>query len=356
MVSGQSVPSYAPARVGSTGTSSVTRFVWSGDQILWENKEAQGSYASEAGGRVSYVHAGGIDRPLAIWKQGVGTIVTHQNWRGQFAMGTYTSGQPSDCRQYPPSGCVPVNWPGWATTAWHEKMGQAPTTGYEHYWLGSLAVGMRDASGQIYKRNRYYDPQTGQFTQPDPIGLAGGLNAYGFAEGDPVSYSDPYGLSVCCPWGSGLSGTQVMEIVRRVGQKVAPAQPFIETAFEASLALFPLGGGASVLSKTRMITRASGGVRISNTLTRTRVIGHAQDMETFASGFGRTFNVSEDGYSWAANKAWLDDAAKNAEDFILATPLKDVRPGSVLEREISYLTTVKGYRIEGQTLLSAPKR
>ncbi len=89
-----------------------------------------------------------------------------------------------------------MSWPGWGTTAWHEKAGQAPTTGYEHYWRGSLADGMRDASGQIYKRNRYYDPQTGQFTQPDPIGLAGGLNVYGFADGDPVSYDDPYGL---CP-------------------------------------------------------------------------------------------------------------------------------------------------------------
>jgi uncharacterized protein RhaS with RHS repeats len=28
--------------------------------------------------------------------------------------------------------------------------------------------GMRDASGQMYMRNRYYDPQSGQFTQPDP--------------------------------------------------------------------------------------------------------------------------------------------------------------------------------------------
>jgi hypothetical protein len=57
---------------------------------------------------------------------------------------------------------------------------------------------MRDASGQQYMRNRYYNPQTGQFTQPDPIGLAGGLNSYGFAAGDPVSYSDPYGLAANC--------------------------------------------------------------------------------------------------------------------------------------------------------------
>ncbi len=53
---------------------------------------------------------------------------------------------------------------------------------------------MRDPTGQVYMRNRYYNPQTGQFTQMDPIGIAGGLNAYGFAAGDPVSFSDPYGL------------------------------------------------------------------------------------------------------------------------------------------------------------------
>ncbi len=34
----------------------------------------------------------------------------------------------------------------------------------------------------------------GQFTQPDPIGLAGGLNLYGYADGDPINKSDPFGL------------------------------------------------------------------------------------------------------------------------------------------------------------------
>ena len=43
-------------------------------------------------------------------------------------------------------------------------------------------------------RNRYYDPSAGRFTQEDPIGLAGGLNLYGFAAGDPVNFSDPFGL------------------------------------------------------------------------------------------------------------------------------------------------------------------
>lgn len=46
----------------------------------------------------------------------------------------------------------------------------------------------------VYKRNRYYDPTQGRFTQIDQIGLGGGLNAYGFAGGDPINYSDPFGL------------------------------------------------------------------------------------------------------------------------------------------------------------------
>ena len=64
--------------------------------------------------------------------------------------------------------------------------------------FGGVLEGQRDAGGTMYMRNRYYDPATGQFTQTDPIGIAGGLNSYGFANGDPVTYSDPYGLCPPC--------------------------------------------------------------------------------------------------------------------------------------------------------------
>jgi hypothetical protein len=33
-------------------------------------------------------------------------------------------------------------------------------------------------------------------TQEDPIGLAGGLNLYGYAGADPVNYTDPFGLEL----------------------------------------------------------------------------------------------------------------------------------------------------------------
>ncbi|WP_461415290.1 RHS repeat-associated core domain-containing protein [Gemmatimonas sp.] len=65
-----------------------------------------------------------------------------------------------------------------------------------HTWFGTLAENGAGSAGLLYKRNRYFDPASGRFTQADPIGLGGGLNLYGFANGDPVNFSDPYGL---CP-------------------------------------------------------------------------------------------------------------------------------------------------------------
>lgn len=39
-------------------------------------------------------------------------------------------------------------------------------------------------------------PQSVYSTQEDPIGLAGGMNLYGYAGGDPINNSDPFGLCV----------------------------------------------------------------------------------------------------------------------------------------------------------------
>jgi RHS repeat-associated protein len=137
-------------------------------------------------GIVGYTHAGGVDRPLVAYKTMGGNagavVVPHMNWRGLFSLGTNSSGGAST---------TPVEWPGFRTTAYHSKGETQSTT---KNWMGSLLEGQRDAGGLMYMRNRYYDPATGQFTQTDPIGIAGGLNTYGFAGGDPVSYSDPYGL------------------------------------------------------------------------------------------------------------------------------------------------------------------
>jgi RHS repeat-associated protein len=49
-------------------------------------------------------------------------------------------------------------------------------------------------TGLYYRRARYYDPGPGRFISEDPIGLAGGINAYVYANNNPVNATDPYGL------------------------------------------------------------------------------------------------------------------------------------------------------------------
>ncbi|OTQ26722.1 hypothetical protein B6D03_13490 [Gilliamella apicola] len=49
-------------------------------------------------------------------------------------------------------------------------------------------------TGLHYNTFRYYDPDIGRFTQPDPIGLLGGLNLYQYAP-NGFTWIDPLGLS-----------------------------------------------------------------------------------------------------------------------------------------------------------------
>ncbi|KVC61635.1 hypothetical protein WI72_12130 [Burkholderia ubonensis] len=51
-----------------------------------------------------------------------------------------------------------------------------------------------DETGLHYNRHRYYDPQSGRFVSKDPIGLAGGLNAFQYAP-NPAGWIDPLGLA-----------------------------------------------------------------------------------------------------------------------------------------------------------------
>ncbi|MFK3650438.1 RHS repeat-associated core domain-containing protein [Lysobacter enzymogenes] len=52
-------------------------------------------------------------------------------------------------------------------------------------------------SGLIYNYFRDYDPTIGRYLQSDPLGLAGDISAYAYAQGRPTGSIDPLGLQAC---------------------------------------------------------------------------------------------------------------------------------------------------------------
>jgi RHS repeat-associated protein len=160
-------------------------------------------------GRVLYVQGLATDQPVAVTRvndadatdDAVGSVpwavyapfsvvplwdATGRADRGVVG-GTAAPGQDAVCTTSQRTRCAVVSYdPGRFPYA---RAGADPGS-----WQGTLVVDKADATGTYYRRNRSYDPQTARWTQEDPAGLAGGLNLYGFAGGDPTSYADPFGL------------------------------------------------------------------------------------------------------------------------------------------------------------------
>jgi RHS repeat-associated protein len=153
--------------------------------------------------RVLYTHGSGLDQPLGVVRMGYTSRLNRHNqaigrrdfepvaisilWstRGEASLGAFADGTWRRCA--PDDHCINLNWPDMLA-------GYGGIQGRRSFWHGTLIEDKSDGSGLKFRRNRYYDPASGRFTQEDPIGTAGGLNLYGYAEGDPVNNHDPTGL------------------------------------------------------------------------------------------------------------------------------------------------------------------
>jgi RHS repeat-associated protein len=182
----------------------LDRYVSDGEQLLYEIRIRGGvsdpldatSYSgSKFHGTVGYLHGRNLDLPLAL----IDTLgqIPIADWRNQYEGSVSPAGVRVDCTSSPSlPGCWQIEWSGRRVGTRLHKWGLGSDLAWE--WRGSLVEDQRDKAGVMYRRNRYYDPESGKFTQVDPVGIAGGLNVYGFANGDPVNFSDPFGL---CPVG-----------------------------------------------------------------------------------------------------------------------------------------------------------
>lgn len=204
-------------------TSGIRRTIWDGSQELGElqlptgqiendTHVGQGSLSTAKNlapffGAVAYLFDGQVDRPLAVKRLRYSNLnssnvivpqsafVYYPIWNVQGAAPFAAPGSPlvTEC---------PLETVGGAkVTCVHLVFDQNPlayrdvSTVWRKSWQGTLLQDKVGAGGLMFRRNRYYDSKSGRFTQEDPIGLAGGLNLYGYANGDPINLSDPFGLS-----------------------------------------------------------------------------------------------------------------------------------------------------------------
>jgi RHS repeat-associated protein len=245
-------------------------------------------------GRVVYGPGLAIDQPLSVTRYGYqdnvsGSSLTWPTYglsvfwndRGTPAYGLFTDG--AEFRPHTPSPgqsacpalqstatdrCVKLQWP-FAQSAYDRAKGRTPPGS----WQGTLLANKVDGTGLEYARNRVYDAQTGRFTQEDPIGLAGGVNAYGFANGDPATFSDPFGLFACPPSCEGA--------IQQIGRMLQPVQGPLEAI--GALATVPLGGGMGMLGGSL----TSLGVAAHSGLTGTALARSMGAAGEVASGIAR---------------------------------------------------------------------
>jgi RHS repeat-associated protein len=203
-------------------------------------------------------------------------------------------------------------------------------------------------TGLHYNLHRYYDPRIGRYISSDPIGLAGGINAYLYANASPTLYHDANGLFVHV-----LVGAVVGAVVGLVVQGAIDAIRGESSGWEAYAGAAVNGAIAgAVLAGTGnpWLAGAAGGLTGNLTTQSLRILNGKQDSFNVCSmlidtvggaaggilskflglGAGRALRALARRMAGKADSAIAgaaDDAARNAANAVDDVAKGPVRPG-----------------------------
>ena len=149
-----------------------TRFTWDGLRLLQEHKNSQTSL---------YVYADHGYEPLAR-VDGVGALQKIRYYHNDL------NGLPEQLTENDGHTVWQARYRVWGNTL--EETSEAYFI--EEQNLRFQGQYLDRETGLHYNTFRFYDPDIGRFTTPDPIGLAGGINLYQYAP-NPVGWVDPWG-------------------------------------------------------------------------------------------------------------------------------------------------------------------
>lgn len=86
-----------------------------------------------------------------------------------------------------------------------ESLTKTETVANSFEYVGQYGV-MNEANGLDFMRARFYTSGEGRFLNPDPIGINGGLNLYGYTNNNSINLIDPSGKSGVGGVGGGGGG------------------------------------------------------------------------------------------------------------------------------------------------------
>lgn len=257
--------------------------------------------------KATFVGGPGIDDPMiGIVRNGASAAkeliwITDGSGR-QFAVGGPTGEDP---------GALQMDFDGQSGYhGWQWVGGTKRSFGFEAQRQSPRNDGASVAEFSVF-RNRLYDPKTGRWTQEDPAGVAGGINLYQYNGNNPVSYSDPLGLSPVCPpfclfettrggaMLGGLLGSAVPVVGTSVGTVVGAVVGFGigvgigymalqhdaagEAATDAAVTDLEAGGTVTETDRVRNVDRTGEGTSAG------------QALDEMANTLGETVQTSQDG-------------------------------------------------------------
>ena len=173
---------YDPAgtRTGMTNGANLIRFVINPNAAL-----SQVLMRVRNGVTNFYIYGLGLQYEITETATTTNTLTYHYDYRGSTIALTDDGGNVTDRIEYSP----------YATMTYRSGTNDTPFLFNGRYGVQT------DPNGLLYMRARYYNPYLCRFLNADPSGFAGGLNFYAYADGNPVSMIDPFGL-----YGNPVSG------------------------------------------------------------------------------------------------------------------------------------------------------
>ncbi|HXI69558.1 MAG TPA: RHS repeat-associated core domain-containing protein [Verrucomicrobiae bacterium] len=126
-----------------------------------------------------YIYGAGLLYQITETATATNTLTYHYDYRGSTIALSADSGLVTDRIEYSAYGLMTY---------------RTGTSDTPFLFNGRYGV-QTDPNGLLFMRARYYNPFLCRFISADPSGFGGGLNCYAYANGNPVSLIDPFGLN-----------------------------------------------------------------------------------------------------------------------------------------------------------------